>query len=313
MKNRAFIIGASGYVGSAVTRRLVHSGMEISALSRTEASDARLSNAGARPVRGDTAALELLTQEARLADVVIYAANASPVEHIALQTLLAALNGSGKPLIFTSGAAVVAEATGGSYSARQVAEDESVTPPLGSTRRSSEIIVLRASASIIRSMVVRPPLIYGHGGSVQIPRYANCGLKTGTVRYIGAGENVWAFVHVDDLAEMYLRLINAGLGGHIYHTVAGEVAMGTLATAVARALSLPVGSWSLAEAEAWYGTWAARVGQGSSCRPIAPITNALLGWRPERNDILEDVMSGSYAQAWKTSTTAAMPPAWSFR
>jgi nucleoside-diphosphate-sugar epimerase len=313
MTIQAFIIGASGYVGSAVARRMVESGSEVSALSRTETSDARLLDAGVRPVRGDTAALELLTQEARSADVVIYAASPSPLEHEALRTLVAALNGSGKPLLFTSGATVVAEATGGGYSAKQVAENETITPPPGSTRRSSELIILNAAASNIRSMVIRPPLIYGHGRSVQIPRYASCGLKTGTVRYVGAGENVWAFVHVDDLAEMFVRLIGGGLGGHIYHAVAGEVAMGTLAAAVARALNLPVGRWSLAEAEAWYGTFAAQVGQGSSCRPIAPITNALLNWRPERNDILEDIISGSYAQAWKAPDTAAMPPAWAFR
>jgi len=297
---RVFVIGASGYIGKAVVKHLRQQQIEVAALSRTAEKEPPLIELGARVVRGDTEALEILAREASAADAVIYTAVNNPNEHSALKALIASLEDSGKPLLFTSGATIVAEATEGRYSTRQVGEDEDVTPPPGSVRLSSEKIVREAAARGIRSMVIRPPLVYGNAGSTQIPRYYNCGRKTGTVRYVGPGENCWAFVHVDDLAEMYSRLLTDGQRGHVYHAVAGEVLMGDLARAVARVLDVPADGWSVPEAEQWYGTWAAQVGLGGNCRPVGRVAEAHLHWRPGRTDILEDVISGSYARAWHT-------------
>lgn len=296
------MIGASGYVGGAIVARLSAAGLHVSGLSRSEASDQRVADAGAIPVRGDTGNLGLLRHEAKESDFVVYASINNPGEHQALHAIVGALESSNKPLIFTSGATIVAEATVGHFSARQFGENDPFVPPEGSVRLSSEEIVVGAAARGVRSMIVRPPLVYGHGGSVQIPRFAQCGLKTGSVRFIGPGENMWAVVHVDDLAEMYVRLLQDGRAGQVYHVSAGEVTMGDLARAVAQTLGVPAASASVDEAEAWYGTWGARVGMSSSCRPIAPIAEAHLKWRPRRADIIEDVTIGSYANAWSNQS-----------
>lgn len=305
---RIFLIGGSGYIGTAVLAKLHGAGMEVAALSRDLGGDSRLVERGVRPVRGDTSQLDVLTREAELADAVIYVAINNPSEHAALNALVAALQGTDKCFIFTSGATLVAEATEGHYSARQVAENDEFTPPPGSVRLDSEKIVLAAAAARgVRSMTIRPPLVYGNGGSTQIPRYAKCGQTTGTVRYIGPGENYWAYIHVEELAECYSRLLEGGRAGQAYHPVGGEISMGDLARAVGEALRLPTGSWSVAEAEATYGFWGARVGMSSSCRPIGPITAAHLNWRPERQDILDDIIHGSYAQAWSAGTGTPSP------
>jgi nucleoside-diphosphate-sugar epimerase len=295
---RVFLIGGSGYIGSAVLGRLHAAGLQITALSRTADSDTRLTEQGAEPVRGDTSNLDVLKREAERADAVIYVAINNPSEHAALSAVASSLEGTRKCFIFTSGATLVAEPTEGHYSALQVGEEDQFTPPAGSVRLSSEVIVQSSARRGVRSMTIRPPLVYGHGGSTQITRYAACGKKTGIVRYVGPGDNFWGYIHVDDLAECYLRLLQLGQPGQAYHAVAGEVRMGDLAGAVGQALNLPTGSWSVAEAEDAYGVWGARVGMSSSCRPIAPIAEAHLKWRPARVDILEDVVHGSYFQGW---------------
>lgn len=294
-----FLIGASGYIGGAILRRLLVDGAEVTALSRSEAGDDQIAGTGAEILRGGTGSLALLAEQAGRADAVIYAAVNNPDELAALSVLVKAMEGSGKPLIFTSGATVVSELTHGHYSARQVAEDDDFTPLPISKRLMSEKTVFGGGARGVRTMVVRPPLVYGHAGSVQIPRYAESGFTSGAVRYIGPGENMWAFVHVDDLAEMYARLLVQGRIGQAYHVTAGEVAMGRLAAAIARSIGLPALSCTEDEGVQWYGEWGAFVGHSSNCRPISPVMTAHLGWAPKRNDIFDDVLTGSYRQQWR--------------
>ena len=52
-------------------------------------------------------------------------------------------------------------------------------------------------------------LIYGHGAavdgdSVQLPRLLRAGAKSGVVRHVGPGRNIWSNVHIDDVADLYL-------------------------------------------------------------------------------------------------------------
>ena len=66
-----FITGGSGYIGSRIVEFAIADGYAVTALSRSEASDTKLSDLGATPVRGDLTTLDVLTREAAKADVVI--------------------------------------------------------------------------------------------------------------------------------------------------------------------------------------------------------------------------------------------------
>ena len=66
---------------------------------------------GVRPVIGNLSDAALLAQEARAADAVINAADADDPH--AVETLVAALAGTGKALIHTSGSSIVADEAGG--------------------------------------------------------------------------------------------------------------------------------------------------------------------------------------------------------
>lgn len=85
----------------------------------------------------------------------------------------------------------------------------------------------------VRAMVVRPPLIWGYGGSRQVPWIFETITKTGGACFIGAGLNVYSHVHVDDLAYLYCLALQRGVAGALYHSVAGEVNFRTIAEACA--------------------------------------------------------------------------------
>lgn len=109
---RIFITGATGFVGSAVVPDLLNAGHVVVGLARSEESVKKLVATGVEAIRGDLKDLEGLTREAKTADAVIHAAfdhdfsklaENCEMDRQAIEAIGAGLEGSGKPLIVTSG------------------------------------------------------------------------------------------------------------------------------------------------------------------------------------------------------------------
>ena len=104
---KLFITGAAGYIGGSVAARLLAQGHTVRGLVRDAARAELLSARGIEPVIGSLDDAEVLAHEAREADGVINAANA---DHLpSLQAMIAALEGSGKPFVHTSGSSVIGD------------------------------------------------------------------------------------------------------------------------------------------------------------------------------------------------------------
>src|SRR5579862_227591 len=127
---KAFVIGATGFVGSHVARRLLEAGFAVSGLSRNEKGDEALIKLGVAPIRGDADADDVIKAAARDADTTIFAPQLllEPEQKAVLQ-ILTALEGSGKTFIFTSGTGVLGQRTNGDWSEDTFAEDEPFVPP----------------------------------------------------------------------------------------------------------------------------------------------------------------------------------------
>lgn len=293
------VIGATGYVGSHIVARLVQDGHHVLGTARSPGAAARVSEIGARVVDADLAEPATLDGALDEADAVIYAAQLLlEPEHEALHRLIERLAGSGKTLIFTSGTGVLSQKTDGAWSEDSFAEEDDFVPSRWLMRRvTTEQLVLSAAERGVRTMVVRPPMIWGNGGCGLIEAFYKSACKTGEVCHLGAGLNLYSNVHVEDLAAVYALALERGTPSALYHAVAGEVAHRTLAQRVAVELGCGVRSIEFEEAAAIWGKFLALIIMSTCSRSRSPRTRRELGWEPRHADMLSDVPHPAYRAA----------------
>ena len=296
---RIFLTGASGYIGGAVAAALLAAGHRVAGLVRSEERAGQVRAFGIEPVLGTLSDAAVLAQAARAADAVIHAANAD--DRGSAEALLAALEGSGKTFIQTSGSGIVADAAGGAATTAVYEDDTPVHPlPARAARVALNATVTGAAARGVRAIVIAPTMIYGRGtglnpNSIQVPRMVAAAKKSGAGRYVGAGENVWSNVHVEDLTDLYLKALAAAPAGAFYYAENGESSMREIAVAISRRLGFDgrTAPMTLAEAVAEYGEPMTLYSLGSNSRVRAVRARRELGWAPRRPSLLDEIARGS--------------------
>lgn len=289
---RILITGGTGYIGGAVAAAAADAGHEVLALARNDDSAAAARERGWTPVEGDLRRPEGLAAAAEGADAVIHAANtnaddAAAVDAAATRALLRALAGTGKPFVYTSGVWVLGD-TGGAIAGEDWATD---APAAKSAWRAGlEPEVVAGAAHGVRSVVLRPGIVYGAGGG--IPGM----LARGELPVVGDGRQRWPLVHLDDLAGLYLRALDAPPGS-LLHGVDGWEAMIELALAgrVGAGAGPTVDRTDLPAAREQMGAFADALALDQ--RVIAQHTRRLTGWKPNAVPAIEDLLVGSYAKA----------------
>ena len=295
---KVFVTGAAGYIGGSLADALLRAGHQVVGLVRSEDRAAAVRLRGREPLVGTLDDAGLLATAARDADAVINAARAD--HRGAVEALLAALAGSGKPLLHTSGSSVVADLAAGEPSERVYDEATPVQPlPGRAARVALDERVLAAAAEGVRAVVLRPSLIYGagrgvHAESIQVPWLVALARKHGVPRHIGRGENIWSNVHLDDVVDLYLLALERAPAGALYYAESGENSMREVCQAIGRALGLGerTEGMTVEEAAAEWGEGAAAYTMGSNSRVRAVRARRELGWRPSRPSLLETIARG---------------------
>lgn len=284
---RVFLTGANGFIGGAVAAVLIAAGHTVRGLVRNKAKADLVAAHGVEAVIGSLDDAALLRAEARTADAVI---NAASSDHRgAVEVLIAAMSGSGKAFIHSSGSSIVADLAMGEPSDRIFDETTSVEPlPERAARVAIDQLVLAAAG--IRSVVLCNSMIYGHAlgppaQSVQIPALVRQAKASGVMRYIGRGLNRWSNVHIADVAAIYALALAKAAAGTFVYVESGEATLGEIAKTIAARLDFGAAqSWSAEEAIAAWGWNLAVLSLGSNSR-VRGKAAAELGWSPTRRSV----------------------------
>lgn len=287
-----FITGVTGYIGGTVVAKLLAAGHRVRGLVRDGARAAQLAASGIEPVVGTLDDAALLAAEAKRADAVI---NAADMNHrAAVEAMLDALAGSGKRFVHTSGSGLIADG-GNGESISDIVFDEAtpyVVAPGKAARAALHHLIRDASLRGVHTSILYNSLIYGdglglHRDSVQLPALLAQAKKSGVVRYVGRGLNVWSNVHVEDAADLHLLALDRAPAGSWYFVENGEASFAHIAQALADRLRL--GSpqpWTMAQAIAEWGPGMTGL-LASNSRVTAALARAELGWRPRHASVTE--------------------------
>ncbi|HEU4463774.1 MAG TPA: NAD-dependent epimerase/dehydratase family protein [Gemmatimonadota bacterium] len=223
---RVFMTGASGYIGSAVARELVRAGHEVTGLHHSEESVEVVRAAGATPIRGDIADPATYTETASEHDVLIHLAadyeNLVPADAAAVDTLIEAARSHmirDAHLIYTSGCWVLGD-TGGTPADEDFPADNPAEIVAWRPAHEERVLGMPGEGSDLTATVIRPGMVYGGVAGLVTPMFASAS-EEGAARFVGDGKNQWSMVHRNDLATLYLRVVEERASG-IFHGVDGS-------------------------------------------------------------------------------------------
>jgi nucleoside-diphosphate-sugar epimerase len=290
---RIFLTGATGYIGGAILDALVRAGHDVTALVRDNEKAARLAARGIRPVVGNLGEPESYRAAADAQDGYIHAAferasgRGPAVDRVALDTLITAARrprtaGSTAPqtrfIIYTSGVWVLGRTS------EPATENAPVNPiPHVSWRPEHEDYILAAGADLLRTIVVRPGVVYG--GSEGLVSDLFKAASNGLVRVVGDGNNHWPLIYDRDLADLYVRLAGRDDASGVYHANdEGDERVNDIVSAISPYVPLPpdVRHVPIDEARAKMGSYAEALSLDQLIR--SPRARAL-GWSPSLRSV----------------------------
>jgi nucleoside-diphosphate-sugar epimerase len=242
--SRHLVTGGAGFVGAALTRRLLAEGHEVTVLDRFSRGKESRIPAGAKIVKGDIrnpidvaeamAGAEVVWHLAYVQGTQTFYADPKDVIDVALHGIMNVLDccelWPGKDLILVSSSEVYQNPPAGMFPTDETVplSVPDVTNPrysYGGGKIACELATLAyAQAGLLgRGVIVRPHNIYGPDMGVDhvIPQFAlrMRDLPAGETRFPiqGTGRETRSFCHIDDCVDGLMCLYERGEDRNVYH------------------------------------------------------------------------------------------------
>lgn len=288
---RIFLTGATGFIGSALVPELIAAGHHVIGMTRSDAGAKALAEAGAEPYRGTLEEPETLRRGAEKADAVIHTAFDHDFSRFvencekdkrAIAALGAALAGSDRPLVITSGTGM------GSGEHGEPASEDVINLTHPNPRVASEMAGNALLEQGINVSVVRLPQVHNPYKQGLISPLVGIAREKGVCAYVGEGRNRWPAGHLSDVARLYRLAVEKRARGARYHAVGEEgISSREIMEALGRAMKLPVVSIAPEEAQAHFGWMAMFVALDMPAS--SALTQARLGWKPTGPTLIADL------------------------
>lgn len=294
------LTGATGYIGSVVAERLIAHGYRVRGLVRSESSAQRAAQRGVEPWLGDVSDAASIAEAIVGVEAVIHtAAMGSPEpgqsfeETVAsavstLETLRSLTAEHGIRLISTSGASLYGD-TG-----EQPVNESSPTqvPPFLQSLADIENQLIEAP----NVHIVRNSMVYGRAGGSGILAVIRSLQSRGRAAFVNERVQL-SFVHVDDLADLYIRLLERPDAPHLVLAASQIVSAKdfTEAAAAAAGVEEQCDQISLEEALSSFGDMGPYLAR--NMRVSGALAIESLDWNPSRPLLIEELRAGSYQYA----------------
>ena len=223
---RVFVTGATGFVGKAIVKALLHRKHEVLGLVRDAQKAKSLEQLGVTLVVGDMLQPASYENVVPTVDGVIHAAQypiqgrftkqkvgqMEQADILMTRTLAQACLQHDKKFVYTSSTLAY-----GDHADKWISEQDALhAPPIaeGHEQLAKELLTLHQEKHL-RVIIIAPGWVYGPGGLFKQSFYDT--QQKGQLRVFGAGKNYWSPIHVDDLAAAYALAVESEAYGEVYN------------------------------------------------------------------------------------------------
>lgn len=224
-----FVSGGSGFVGRNLIRALIARGDKVMALTRSPAAQTRVAGLGAQPIAADL--LTVTAEQLHGCSIIFHAAavvdewgprewfeqvNVNGTRHlleVAQEAGVKCFVHVGTEAVFAEGPPLVNLDESRPIPARPL-------PRYPATKAAAEKLVRAANCAEMRTVVIRPRLIWGADDSSVLPKLVEA-VKKGQFAWIDGGHYLTSTCHVHNVVEGALLAAERGRGGDAYFLTDG--------------------------------------------------------------------------------------------